>query len=385
MLSEMARARWGTGSITARGAGTWRIRLSLGVDPVTGQRRVLSETVHGLKRDAQRRLDELVREHGDVQVPTTATVATLASEWLQLLSVRPQTEAGYRRAVTRDLVPLLGAARLDKLTPLDVQRAYKQAETAGWGVHRIRLMHAVLSKMLNDAVRWGWVPRNVAANVPLPALPARQDRALDAGEVGKLVTAAGRMRPSVAVWLHLHLATGARRSEILALRWSDIDLVGGRILFSRTLERRDGVIVARPGSKTGRMKVVPVGAATVQILTEHLERGVAVLGEDLPADAYVLSFEPDGSAPWQPDYASHLFGDLAAAAGVSGVRLHDLRHTAISHIIASTGDLLLASRIAGHSRTATTGDVYGHLLPGQFDAATESLGRLAAGDHTADG
>lgn len=380
------RARYGSGSITERGPNRHQIRVNAGSDPQTGKRRVITETVVGTKDDAQRRLEQIQRDVRHAPSATAATVNELAAEWRDHLQVAPQTRSGYELSLDRDLLPRLGAHRLDRLTTLDVQRAYSAMGKAGVKVHAIRRAHAVLSKMLNDACRWGWVGRNVAEHAVVPAAPPSQTAAVDAGTVGKLVTAADQAGPLVALWLHLHLVTGARRQEVLALRWCDVDLVGdgvnaGFATFAQVLERRDGKIAARAGTKTGKPKRVPLGARTVALLTDRLAACVAELDGAPPPTGYIISAAPDGGRPWRPDYASHLFKKLCAAAKVTGVRLHDLRHTAISHIIAETGDVLLASRMAGHSRTATTTEVYGHVLAGQLRTATDVLGRLADGEH----
>lgn len=373
----MGKARYGSGSVRERRKGVWQLRVNGGTDPATGERVVITETVYGPKKAATDRLDEILRDVRKTPA-TRATVAMLAERWLTNLRVAAQTERGYRLTVERDVVPRLGDIRLDKLTALHLEDAYTAMLADGVGVHTVRRMHAVMSKMLSDACRWQWLAVNVAKSVTPPATPARINRAVDHGDIGKLITAAQQAGPLVALWLHLHLVTGARRSEVLALRWCDIDLAGGVVSIVQTLERSNGSIVARPGTKTGRGRSVPVGPATVALLVDRLADVTATLGGDPPATGYVIADVPDGSRPWPPDKASHLFRDLCVTAGVSGVRLHDLRHTAISTVIATTKDVLLASRIAGHSRTTTTTDIYGHLLAGQLTAASDALSGLVA-------
>ena len=370
----MGKARYGTGSVRERRKGVWQVRLSAGTDPVTGERIIVTETVYGLKKDANDRLDAL---RLDYKKPTTqATVTMLTKKWLTNLRVAPQTERGYRLTVERDIVPRLGDIRLDQLTALHLEDAYTAMLADKAGIHTVRRMHAVISKMLSDACRWQWLTVNVAKNVTPPAAPPRINRAVDPGDNGKLITAAHQAGPLGTRWLQLHLVAGARRSEVLALRWCDIDLTDGIVSIVQTLERRDGSIVARPGTKTGRGRSVPIKPATVALLVDRLADVTATLDGDPPATGYIISDIPDGSRPWPPDKASHQFADLCKTAKVTGVR-HDLRHTAISTVIATTKDVLLASRIAGHSRTTTTTDIYGHLLAGQLTAASDALEGLA--------
>lgn len=377
------KARYGTGSIRARGKNVWQIRLSAGTDAVTGERLTVTETVRGTKADAQDRLDALKREHHERPHGTNATVDELAAEWRKHLKVAAQTKPGYLLALDRDILPLLGKKQVKKLSTLDVQRAWTKLQADGRTPHTIHKAHAVLSKMLNDACGWGWASRNVAAHVNLPSLPESQAVAVEADVVVRLLAAAHARGPLDGLWLHLQVVTGGRCQEVLALRWCDVDLVGdaaaaGYLTFAQVLERVKGEGVrARQGTKTGKGRRIPIGAATVKLLTDRYATCFAALDGNPPATGYVISNLPDGGKPWRPDTASDRFGEIRTAAGVSGVRLHDLRHTAIATIIAVTGDIYLASRIAGHSRIGTTGDMYGHLLASQLTAASDALSGLA--------
>lgn len=378
----MGKARYGTGSVRERRKGVWQVRLSAGTDPVTGERIIVTETVYGLKKDANDRLDALRLEHQQDSRGTNATVDQLAAEWRKHLAVAAQTRPLYELALDRDILPILGKRPVKKLTTLDVQRAYTTLAADGRSPHTIRKAHAVLSKMLNDACQWGWATRNVAANVKLPDVPEPDSTAVEPEVVLRLLAAAQARSALHGLWLHLHVVTGGRRQEVLGLRWCDVDLVGdsaaaGYLTFAQVLERKTGTgVQARAGTKTGKGRRIPIGAATVQMLTDRYAACHRALDGDPPASGYVISTIPDGSKPWNPDTASRWFAELCGDAKVEGVRLHDLRHTAISTVIAVTGDLFLASKMAGHSRTGFTGDRYGHVMARQLSAAADALGGL---------
>lgn len=374
----MSKARYGSGSVRERRKGVWQVRVNAGVDKATGERTVKTETVYGTKKAATDRLEELLQDVRKKPPASKATVEYVARRFLRNVRVAAQTKRGYTLTVERDIIPRLGDIKLKELEAGDINDCYTDMLNDDVGIHTIRRMHAVLSKMLNDVRKDQWITVNPASLVTPPAAPPRVNRSVNAGNIGKLLTAADQVGPLVTLWLNLHLVTGARRAEVLALRWCDVDLVDGMLTISQTLERRDGTVHARAGTKTGQGRSIPLTDRTIALLTDRLAAVTAVLDGEPPASGYIISDVPDGGRPWGPDKASHLFRDLCVTAGVEGVRLHDLRHTAISTVIAQTGDVLLASRIAGHSRTATTTDIYGHLLAGQLSRGVQALDGLVA-------
>jgi integrase len=179
--------------------------------------------------------------------------------------------------------------------------------------------------------------------------------------------------PLTGLWLRLAIVTGARRSEILAIRWQDVTDGTVTIAGALELDRR------RKATKSGGQRHVRIDAGTVALVEawrlKAKTRALAV-GARLTPTGYVLSDDPAGRTPWRPDLASKRFRRLCLNTGVEGVRLHDLRHAAATTLLAAGVDLATVSARLGHSRSSTTLDVYAHVPRGGDDRAADIAGQV---------
>lgn len=176
----------------------------------------------------------------------------------------------------------------------------------------------------------------------------------------------------------LAVGSGLRRGELLALRWSDVDLEAGKLTVVRTLSetRDDGLLFKEPKSATSR-RVVTLPAFAVEALKEHKKAQAAhrlEVGPGYKDQGLVMPAE-DGS-PWTPNLLTGAFCDLMNTLGLPRIRFHDLRHGHITHLLLRGVPLKVASARAGHSGIAITGDLYGHLLPGADEEAAAKLDGL---------
>ncbi len=183
---------------------------------------------------------------------------------------------------------------------------------------------------LEQGVRWGWLRENPAARAsPGPGqVPEIHPPAPAA--VLALLQRAERDDKAFAMFLVLAAVTGARRGELVALRWSDLDLERGALTITQGISEGVDGPVEHPSPKTrGSVRRLALDQATVAILAAHRCRhadAAAACGASLPGDAFVFSHEPDGSVPWKPGYVSLEFRRLRHSVGLDQVRLHDLRH-----------------------------------------------------------
>jgi integrase len=186
-------------------------------------------------------------------------------------------------------------------------------------------------------VRWGWLVQNPASSASPPRVPAPDIHPPSPAQLAKLFAAAGGTDPDLADFILLAAATGARRSELVALRWSDIDLEAGRLTISRAIVAGPDGLVAKD-TKTHAARNVSLDATCVGALVAHRERAserARLCGVELSPGAYVFSAEVDGTAPWYPDSASRSFARLCRRTGIAGVRLHDLRHYVATRLLSA--------------------------------------------------
>jgi integrase len=326
-------------------------------------------SVKGTKRDAERRLAELIKDldTGTFVEPTAITVDAYLDLWLRdyvTLAVRLNTADFYRGVVQR-LKDGLGCVRLADLKPQHVQRYYADLLDRGLSAQTCRNDHRVLSQAIGQAVKWDMLSQNVMRRVTPPRVVKPKTRALDASEDRRLLNAAD----GTDYYLPIHLAvyTGLRRSEILGLRWSDVDLAARTLTVNRTMVSLTGdpAHIDEPKSRRSR-RVVAFGRATEAALRPrrslpHVQVCARANGNEL-----------------HPGVLTHLFKKIAAACGIHDVRLHDLRHIHASHLLMSGVPVHVVQARLGHASIQTTVDTYGHVLPASDAEAGVVLDRQFA-------
>ena len=373
------RSARGGGSIKERPGypGTLRLRY-----PARNGRQV-QKTFKGSPSAAAAEMRRLLEAEGTapVQDPGRRTVGDLLDEWMTHLEARgrsPRTLAENRREIETRIRPTFEGIRLDKLTAKDLDDAYRKwgKELSPSSVHR---HGAVLAAALSQAVKWGWLAVSPALQATLPPQRAAQSLTIpDVDQVGQLIRGAtdNTMKAAVA----LAFVTGARRGELCALRWSDVDLDAGVVRIARSVvEDPEGELVEK-GTKTNRSRLVSLDARAVALLRSHLQAQEGRAGGTLSASAFVLSDDPQSAQPIRPNKLTDRFTKLRKEVGLPDVRFHDLRHANISQQIAAGIDVRTVSARAGHSSARMTLDRYAHALPAGDVAAAAALGALLPDD-----
>ena len=379
------------GTLKQRSKGSWTIILDLPRNS-NGERKQQWVTVRGTKREAERRLAELIHQMdtGAFVKPTKLTVGSFLQEWLQgyvATNVRAATAEGYRIIVERHLVPALGAVVLSELRPSHLQRYYakalKEGRRDGGGGLSARTVvhhHRVLKEALSHAVKWGLVGRNVADAVDPPRAVDREMSALDPGGVERVLDAARGTRYYPLI--NLATFTGMRRSELLGLRWKDVDLSKRTVSIAQVLHCLPGgrVVFEQPKTAKSRRLVTLSPAPALALLSYRgtVEADLAQMGSTLTSDRLVFS-QLDGS-PLLPNTVTHAFAKIVRRAGVEGITFHSLRHTHASIMLQQGVNSKTVAERLGHSTVVITLDTYSHVTPGvKEDAASrfEEALRLA--------
>lgn len=361
------------GHIRQRAARSWTIVLYLGKDPITGKSRQLWRTARGSRRDAERELTRLLREHdtGLLADPGRTSVAAYFAKYLEHaeLRLRPRTWQRYTQLVTGYIVPTIGAVPMEKVRPVHVQAVLDKMSRKGLAPRTVVQAYRVTSAAFSQAVRWGFLTSNPAAAVRPPRVERPTLVIPDRADVGRLIAAS--IGTDLELPVTLAAATGIRRGDLLALRWSDVDLRGGLIRIQRGYEGKG--VFREPKTARGR-RTIAAPTFAVTALRRHRKDQAArrlLLGEAWSDQDLVID-RGDGG-PVHPDVLSHRFARLAAAQGLGAVRLHDLRHGYATMLLAAGVHPKIASEALGHSSSAFTMDVYSHLLEGLGRAAAEAV------------
>jgi integrase len=371
------------GYIRRRGDDRFQIQRYIGRDPVTNRKRYAYETVHGDWEDAAlRNLEWGVELRAGAAVDPGPSRRTLLADYMMVwldghasLRVSPRTLEGYRGNVERYIIPLLGGLRLSQLTPARV-RAFEARLLAEGGVrvrglspNTVGHVHRVLSMALGEAVRSGVLASNPAGGVRPPSMVRKEFMSLDWDELHRFLSSISA--PFLRSFVLLAVQTGLRRSEVLGIRWGDVEWAASRLSVRRALIRmRAGALDVRP-PKSRRARVVALMPESVSLLgalrEESMEAG-------LPHGPFDYVFCGPGGAPVDPDSVTQSFRRAASRAGLEGFRFHDLRHTHASLLMSENVHPKVVSERLGHSDVVITLNLYSHVLPNVQEEAAERFG-----------
>lgn len=310
----------------------------------------------------------------DTPVPT---LAAWLDEWmiLQRTRLEPATWRSYDDMSRIYLRPALGDLRLDELTVRGIEAHYVTMLASGGrrgrGLSRrtIGYTHAVLHKALADAVRLKVIGANVADRVTLPRVDGRDSaperlHVWDADQVQTFLELT-RDDPHADLW-RVAVGTGMRRGELLGLRFVDIDMTVPQLQVAAalTLDQHGRPILKRP--KTNRTRTLHLDADTAYVLARQRDRG-SPLG--------TVFTRTDGT-PWHPAYITDRWRTLVRTLPLPTIRLHDLRHTHATLLLAAGVPVKVVSERLGHTTIWMTLDVYAHVLPAQDRNAAEAIGTI---------
>jgi integrase len=364
-----------------RRPGVWELIVQLPRDATSARARQLSRTVSGTKREAQRALAAMVAEVAAGKVSaTTMTMGELLTRWLDHVEeqLAATTVREYRRLVATRIGPDLGSLSLRRITTQRLDTYYAGlARQHGLSPATVRHIHAVLRGSLGQAVRWGWIPTNPAVSASPPKLRTREITPPAMTDTRALLEAADEQDVEFGALLHVLAATGARRGEVCGLRWSDLDVESGTLSIRRSVASVAGGTIVKD-TKTHAARRIAIDADTMAGLVRHrarMELRARACAVELPPDAFMFT-SGDGAEPLHPDTITGGFQRLCRRVGLSGVRLHDLRHLHATQLLAAGVPVRTVSGRLGHADAATTLNVYAHFLEASDRQAADVIGGL---------
>jgi integrase len=368
------------GSKTQIAPGVWRLRAYVGRRP-NGTPIQASKTFHGGSRAADDELRRFVEQVGRSRSPDrAATLATVLEAWMDSRRrATPLTRAGDQGYIDRRIVPELGGIRLDRLNGRDLDRAYTRWLAEGLSPSTVQKMHSIISAALTQAVKWDMADRNVAKLATPPSRQQQPSRSIGQDELTRLIVKArADGDATLAMAVCLGAVTGARRGELLALRWSDLDETRATLTIGRSMSTLEGGRLESGPTKTHQVRRLIVDEQTVALLawwrTGQADHAAAV-GVPLVRDPYILAGQdrPRADRPVLPQTLSHQFTRLARSLDMP-YHFHELRHFAATRMISSGIDPRMAATRLGHARPNITLEIYAHAVEAADRRAAELLG-----------
>lgn len=308
---------------------------------------------------------ELKAQKGLLPQPSAMTFAQAAEEWLgrKALTRGATTLRAYRREIAYAL-PYIGPLRLQAVKPLDIRRMLDALAKKGLSPRTLKKVLERVRAVFKEALAHEVIARDPTAAIRIEA-PTRTKagRALEPEEAEALLRAFDAWpTPGVGLALRLCLALGLRAGEALALKWGDIDLEAGTLTIRRAWTALGGKGTLTEPKTPAARRTLPVPKATLERLRARWE---ALLAEGFrPEEAKELWVVPgkDPSKPLNPHSLNHALRKIAARLGIPRLRVHDLRHSYGSFLLANGAPLELVSERMGHANPSITLNVYRHLL-----------------------
>jgi integrase len=361
----MARRERGEGSVYQDRQGQWWAKVPI-LDGSGGCRR--TRAAPNTRQEAERRRKTLVaeRDGGTHLREAQRRCETYLQEWLVIKAqkVEAGSVAFYKRHVEYAL-PYIGRHPLERVNAPMLERMFAALEADGLNVTSVGHVRAVLRNAFNYAVKNGILARNPVLTTDAPRASGFQALALTFDETAALLDAARGER--LEAFIHMALALGLRKCELLRLHWRDVDLE------ARTLK------VQRSKSRAGR-RALPLPDVLVALLRYHWARQQEERAITPGWKEHGLVFPSEVGTPMDGRNVLKIFKRIAVAAGLPAtLRIHDLRHTAITQWIGTGADPKSAQSLAGHADPRLTLQIYAQAeaerLRGSVEAAETERAR----------
>lgn len=354
------------GSLKRIEKNKWRIVYDL--PPTTGKdgkpkRKQKKVVFNGTKAQAEAKLAEIVAqiETGIYIEDTKMTVADYLVYWFERHKdrVRYRTQRSYEDTISNHLIPGLGHYKLIELKPTHIEDYYISKKHLSSTT--VLYHHRILSMALKQAVKWELIARNPADGVVQPEKAKHDGVRLSTKEVKYILE--NTQDDILHIPIALAAFLGARRGEICALSWSDVDFTAKTITIRHSLSRVDKKLELGP-TKTKKTRVVAMGDYLATLLKEH-KRKQHEWNKDAGISSFFVCCWEDGR-PLDPDYVSKGYKKILGNLGLNTLsRFHDLRHNFATLTLKSKINPKIVSEMLGHETTshydATTEKVYAHV------------------------
>ena len=331
------------------------------------------------------------------------TFQAFADTWLSdyaLQHLEPTTIDIYKKLLHVHIIPAIGSLKLARIQPSHLNKLYnsmlqerKDGRPGGYSPTTIKRVHALISSIMNTALRWNVVLENPCERVS----PPKQTRDtndikfftleessvfLDAVDIA---LAAGRIHLQHKVFFHLALFCGLRRGELVALTWPDFDFKRNTVSITKSTGLVDGKPYTKAPKNKTSVRTVSVPESVMMLVRSYQKEQYRLrlsLGSYWKGDNY-LFIQADGKQMY-PSTPYSVFKDVihrhnqtaGDAEQLPEIPLHGLRHTSATLLISQNVDVRTVSGRLGHAQTSTTMNIYSHQLQSMDEKAAGTLENL---------
>lgn len=358
--------------------GTWVVRARV-YDPLTGKKKQRSKSTglrsNGNKRLAQRAMREIVaqweKEANAGVISEDPLFSEYVEKWLAWKKdVKENTLKSYRDYADTHILPVLGDLKMRQVSMVQLNAFYEQLLKTVSSASA-RKIHVVVCGAMWLAKRDGVITDNHAKDIKFPKSKKFEGTAYAPEQVAQLLKTAAKAKEPLRAAVVLGVCYGLRRSEIVGLRWKDIDFEKGMLTVRNTVTQNGKLRLEGESTKTSKSnRTLALLATTVPYLKRLQEQQIR---NGLVLDK--VCAWPSGNKPVRPDYLTRQVPALMEREGLPRIRLHDLRHTAAT-LLATKASPKQVQEFLGHEDIATTMNIYTHLLDSEKRATSNLMNTI---------
>lgn len=357
-------------SISRLSNNKFKITIELGYD-ILGNRKRKIERFNGTKSEAVIREAELKKQY--YHIGNVSNISDLTFEEFSQIFMAKYcanigliTKDGYEKSLKR-ILPIIGKIKLNKITPLILDNLYLKLKIGEkgqeLGYHSMYSFYKLINVMFNQAIKWELLDKNPNLKANKPKREKKERNYYDLEQAQKLITCLEKENIKYRALITLALDSGARRSEICALRWTDIDFKTNTIKITKSLKVVKGVVDEATTKTDSSKREIIISNTTVEILKEYKkwqDSIIAKKGKSWNNENRVFTSK-DGNYIY-PTTCDHTIKKIVKKYNLAPISFHELRHTSASILIYKGINPKAVSERLGHASTDITMEIYSHVF-----------------------
>lgn len=357
-------------SISRLSNNKFKITIELGYD-ILGNRKRKIERFSGTKNEAVIREAELKKQY--YHIGNVSNISDLTFEEFSQIFMAKYcanigliTKDGYEKSLKR-ILPIIGKIKLNKITPLILDNLYLKLKIGEkgqeLGYHSMYSFYKLINVMLNQAIKWELLDKNPNLKANKPKREKKERNYYDLEQAQKLITCLEKENIKYRALITLALDSGARRSEICALRWTDIDFKTNTIKITKSLKVVKGVVDEATTKTDSSKREIIISNTTMEILKEYKEWQDSIIakkGKSWNNENRVFTSK-DGNYIY-PTTCDHTIKKIVKKYNLAPISFHELRHTSASILIYKGINPKAVSERLGHASTDITMEIYSHVF-----------------------
>lgn len=363
----------------------YKITIELGYD-ILGNRKRKTLNFTGTKQEAIKKEAELKSEFYHIGKAVNINDLTF-EEYSQIFlekyckdNISLVTISGYKKALKK-ILPLIGKIKLNKISPYILDSMYQKLRVGvdgrQLGYHSQYGYYKLINVMINQAIRWEIMDKNPNLKATKPKKEHKEKKFYDEGQVKKLLDVLENEPLKYRLLIKLALDSGARRSEICALRWSDIDFNTNSVRIDKSLKVVEGIIDEKTTKTESSKREIILSQSTIDLLNDYKDWQKSYIkncGKKWQGTNRIFTSK-DGSY-MHPSTCDQVIRKIVKKYNLDHICFHELRHTCASLLINMGIDPKTVSKRLGHSDSSITMEIYTHAFESSKKACADKFDEL---------